>query len=568
MLLFLNHPSTYQIDLLLLQNNMPESSNNGGPHKIAHVSIIGNERIKTSYFAKEFAATGLNRRSFGNMDELQMALADRMEHMRSTDLFHTVDGSIRVPVKLVNGEETEALDFSKVHVQLEVKEKRIEHLITNVEGSMGGKSSVPLSAGMQAGFRSPFGYGEKIRIGADTVLRGLKLPRINYSASLDMPHVGPGLDDVSVTLARSTDDNRFYQSFQEVSDSITAQMKSRDGMRNYVSSFTVRDEVPSPHHSKVNPYMRDATSQIMATAASSTKFSIKTFNKWLDTRDVPSIPSRGSLLQSDLEVALPPGSAQFVKGEVSAQHTISLGPKILGEHGLVCTLSATAGLLVPFAAFTSGKKTTGQDGHSSQQQRNLRTYLSDRFVIGGPLNLRGFDPCGVGARSVGGREYLKGVDGSPSVSKTTAVDANSSDGAKSADPSIMDNIMERSLTGPKGDTLGGVSKLLVSAVFSAPLPFKDLSENSVFRGIRAIAFVNAGAMGSPDYWARRRYNLDNNNSLPSVPVLGPLRMSAGAGFCVNFMGNARMEMTYSVPLLKAQQDITRPFQIGVGLTVG
>ena len=38
--------------------------------------------------------------------------------------------------------------------------------------------------------------------------------------------------------------------------------------------------------------------------------------------------------------------------------------------------------------------------------------------------------------------------------------------------------------------------------------------------------------------------------------------------CMNFLNGARMELTYSIPLVKAKHDITRPFQLGLGCPEG
>ena len=160
-----------------------------------------------------------------------------------------------------------------------------------------------------------------------------------------------------------------------------------------------------------------------------------------------------------------------------------------------------------------------------------------------------FDPCGIGARSLSGREHLQA---SSFATTNTAVNSSAS--------CITNNI---------GDTLGGISKLLVSAVFSVPLPFKDISHK--LHNIRAIGYINAGSLGSPDYWVRQHYNSnqrENGNTNAPLPLLGPLRVAAGMGICMNFLNGARMELTYSIPLVKAKHDITRPFQLGLSLTVG
>jgi len=121
------------------------------------------------------------------------------------------------------------------------------------------------------------------------------------------------------------------------------------------------------------------------------------------------------------------------------------------------------------------------------------------------------------------------------------------------------------------DSLGGVSKASLSAVFSVPLPFKDLTH--VLDGVRAVGFICVGSMGSPAFWPRWRHNRDCGGdpalgALPALPVFGLPRVSVGGGLCLALNGNMRLEMTYSVPVTKTRHDQVRPFQLGIGWTVG
>jgi hypothetical protein len=46
------------------------------------------------------------------------------------------------------------------------------------------------------------------------------------------------------------------------------------------------------------------------------------------------------------------------------------------------------------------------------------------------------------------------------------------------------------------------------------------------------------------------------------------RVSVGGGLCLALNGNMRLEVTYSVPVTKTRHDLVRPFQLGIGWTVG
>lgn len=92
-----------------------------------------------------------------------------------------------------------------------------------------------------------------------------------------------------------------------------------------------------------------------------------------DTRDSTVFPNYGSLAQLITEVAGIGGSHEFLKNELSLQHTLTT---ILGS---AVTGSFSFGVLDAF-------------GKSS---------ILDNFYLGGPLTFRGFEECGVGKKEDG-----------------------------------------------------------------------------------------------------------------------------------------------------------------------
>jgi len=92
-----------------------------------------------------------------------------------------------------------------------------------------------------------------------------------------------------------------------------------------------------------------------------------------DTRDSAVFPSYGSLVQLASEVAGIGGSHEFLKNELSLQHTLTavMGSAVTGSFSL--------GILDAF-------------GKSS---------ILDNFYLGGPLTFRGFEECGVGKKEDG-----------------------------------------------------------------------------------------------------------------------------------------------------------------------
>ncbi len=135
--------------------------------------------------------------------------------------------------------------------------------------------------------------------------------------------------------------------------------------------------------------------------------------------------------------------------------------------------------------------------------------------MGGPLSLRGFENCGVGARS-----YSQG-----------------------------------GVAPVNTDSLGGDSRASLLAMLSVPVPYQGMAA----AGARAFAFFNAGSIGPDNYFNKGQSN--------SVPFFGYLRASVGGGMSMSFNNQIRLETTYSIPLVKARQDSVRGFQIGVGFTI-
>jgi outer membrane protein insertion porin family len=108
------------------------------------------------------------------------------------------------------------------------------------------------------------------------------------------------------------------------------------------------------------------------------------------TRDDPFLPTRGYHVKLSQELAGLGGTVRFSKTEASAQiHATS--PML----PLTLSLAARSGLLVPL------------DGRPSS--------LIDRFFVGGPLSVRGFNVRGVGPHeksdALGGDLYLEAKAG-------------------------------------------------------------------------------------------------------------------------------------------------------------
>jgi outer membrane protein assembly factor BamA len=167
--------------------------------------------------------------------------------------------------------------------------------------------------------------------------------------------------------------------------------------------------------------------------------------------------------------------------------------------------------------------------------------LSDRFHLGGPHSLRGFNLFGIGPRLP--LEVLPPLPPKPSA----AVSASASSSSLPHWPVSTNPV---SLSGP---SLGGVSKCSLLGIAAVPLPVPVLAR----LGAKLFGFINFGGIGETKLPLFSSAN----------PLFGQIRLSAGAGVVVPVSNIARLELTYAIPLLKSSTDAVKPFQIGVGMTI-
>lgn len=144
-----------------------------------------------------------------------------------------------------------------------------------------------------------------------------------------------------------------------------------------------------------------ASPSVRADAGDSVKSSI--FHNWVnERRDNPLLPSRGYYAKAFNELAgwgPLKGDVSFWKSEIETQGAVPIPiPGIKGNSGVSFTTGFRAGLLYPL----------GLDADSRPQL----SRINDRFVLGGPTDVRGFRICGLGPRegqdSLGGDVYAAG----------------------------------------------------------------------------------------------------------------------------------------------------------------
>ncbi|KAI9820198.1 MAG: hypothetical protein M1827_005820 [Pycnora praestabilis] len=147
----------------------------------------------------------------------------------------------------------------------------------------------------------------------------------------------------------------------------------------------------------------NASPTVRADAGDTFKSSIT--HTWVrELRDNPLLPTRGRYMKTLLELAgwgPLKGDVAFLKSEVESQAAVPIPiPGIEGDSGISFTTGFRAGLLHPLAI--SGKG----------QEQPQASHINDRFLLGGPTDVRGFRLSGLGPRdgldAVGGDVYAAG----------------------------------------------------------------------------------------------------------------------------------------------------------------
>lgn len=567
---------------------------------VKQVQVSGNERLRLSYFEGELSDVVTKSTS---TDDLAEKLRLAYNRLHKTDLFESVKIDVvdyRDPAlsgSHVQGDHEE--DSLPVTVKVSVKEKNLTFLKMESYVRTANTPSGNMGCEVNGTLRSPFGYGELIQLTVGKSSAGSQQSAITASIpSIKMPFMAqafPRLDMV-MDLRAFNEDSSYFTSFHQRTNALTFDLEPRRGVSDLVShkitlEAAVRDEIPSSYSSStLSPLLSpltsmspfnlnssgvpsnalNANSHVLQNATSSTKISAK-YSFTHDSRNNAVAPSSGHLLQSTVEISLPPGSATFLRSEVSAQTHKVLGPPYLGQTGLTASICGSLGVIVPLASMLRSIFPLSSDSilspsfpntDSSQNVRPLIPHLSDRFHLGGPMALRGFDYHGIGNR----------------VDHTT----RSSFAAPSTDAVTFGSNL-----GEMGNAISGTSKASLLACLSVPLPIYSFAQS----GGRAILFLNSGSLGSYDYWANRLYNISSPQNLtaaisggggndsggrhrvlhaPSTQqssLFGFPRISIGCGITFSIAQQVRFEVTYAVPLLKSEHDVIKPFQLGIGISI-
>ncbi|GKY90445.1 hypothetical protein MPSEU_000018300 [Mayamaea pseudoterrestris] len=280
---------------------------------------------------------------------------------------------------------------------------------------------------------------------------------------------------------------RSYQEFQRyfklrASSSANPNDPSQPYQSTLSWSLIHRDLIPRRHATL--PFAFDASPEVVSQARPSVKNSL-TWDWACRLTDHPTQPTDGLQYNVNTEIALPPGDVGFVKATASA----SVHKPVIGD-ALCLHASCSAGYLhnLNFGGLTRP------------------ATISDRFFVGGPMQLRGFSPSGIGPRA-----------------KTLA-------------------------QGP-GDALGG------DFYYTASLMASVLNPALARINARLFGFCNVGTC------------VGSVHQLNPLQVLTSTRASVGVGLSTCLFG-PRLELTYALPIRSGPRDVTRQFQLGMGFTFG
>jgi outer membrane protein insertion porin family len=242
-----------------------------------------------------------------------------------------------------------------------------------------------------------------------------------------------------------------------------------------------------PRRFPKSPFACDASPDIVAQTGRSIKHSLLyeyRMNNKLDGVD----------LSCSAELAGPPGDVGFAKWEGAVSYTLPLSPTP-SVDGVSLHFSFHSGFVKPL-----------RFGGLCRDS----LCVSDRFFVGGPLQLRGFHPSGIGPRADTGGSLVAGG----------------------------------------GDSLGGELFYTSMLAASAPFPFNTTMKEA---GLRFMCFVNTGTLSG---WG-----------VPVTSLIRSTRASVGTGVTLS-TSMGKLEATYSIPLRYGPRDIRQQAQFGFGFVIG
>jgi len=336
----------------------------------------------------------------------------------------------------------------------------VSTLVGNNEGSMVLSLSLPNLAGRGEQSKMEYSYGTRNTSG--------------FNATLVKPLIGKANGSLMFTV---------FQDGSEVPSS-GYKLVNRGGLLQLAFQSAPQVE----HKLQLESVWREVTCLNRNTAFAVRKecgHTLKSSIKHIlerDTRDAHIIPTRGTLFRLEQELAGLGGDIGFIKNEAELQFNTEIANDVMLQGVL-------------------------QGGAMSPLQNNKTYSINDKFMLGGPLNLRGFEMFGVGPHSEGAAlgSEMYWASGLHVYSRLPLIPPT-----------------------------GGISDLF-----------------------RVHAFANAGNIGN------FQFNDDYQQNLQTL--MRGLRISYGVGLILRIGQVARFELNYSIPGKHQPGDrVHAGLQFGVG----
>lgn len=238
-------------------------------------------------------------------------------------------------------------------------------------------------------WRNIFGGAESLNVLASLGTR----TRSAYSLSFDTP-IKSDPDVRWETYGSASSTKKDWSSHEEV-------LKGFGTRYRWMTQTGNRHEIAySGVWRQLTGLAENASPTVRGDAGDTVKSSLS--HSWIsDRRDSPLLPSRGHLLKTISELAgWGPlgGDVAFWKSELESQLALPIPIPGVRENAVTFTTGLRAGLLYPLS----------RDGSSQP----LHSRINDRFQLGGPTDVRGFRPSGLGPRdgpdAIGGDVYAAG----------------------------------------------------------------------------------------------------------------------------------------------------------------
>ncbi|KAH8690965.1 putative mitochondrial outer membrane protein [Talaromyces proteolyticus] len=350
------------------------------PCTISRIQILNAKHTRTGFLERVFSPIlSANKGKPYTLSEALREVSHGAEKLNRFDIFHEP-----ISVFLDKPTDPNALP-TDLDVYVSVREKSRILLKTgtdlgNAEGSAYGNLL----------WRNIFGGAESLNLNASLGTR----TRSAYQAAFESPILSdPNFRAEIGAIASATE--KPWASHEEVLKGGWAKLRwqSRSGQR---------------HELAYNGFWRQVTGlapntslTVRGDAGDSVKSSIS--HTWIhDGRNNPLLPSRGLFAKTVNEIAgwgPLKGDVAFWKSEIETQGAVPIPiPFIKGESGVSFSTGLRAGLLYPL--------------NLDSKTATPASRVNDRFVLGGPTDVRGFRQAGLGphdsSNAIGGDVYAAG----------------------------------------------------------------------------------------------------------------------------------------------------------------